>query len=127
MARVAACLIGSGVGKSGSPTPKEMTGWPCALSALVRASSAIVADAAMPSARLLGLNPRAAGEPISGRRARRAFRARLACQLLLLRSSSGRAAHDRSATLPRYAHAVDRPRPATRAGTRPPRRPHVES
>ena len=37
----------SGVGKSGSPAPKPMTGSPAAFSALALASTASVADAAM--------------------------------------------------------------------------------
>src|SRR6516162_9162805 len=40
-------MIGSGVGKSGSPAPKPITGLPAALSALALASTASVADSVM--------------------------------------------------------------------------------
>src|SRR6478672_7974968 len=48
---MAALTIGSGVGKSGSPAPKPMTGRPAAFSALALASTASVADSAIPPMR----------------------------------------------------------------------------
>ena len=48
---MAAWTMGSGVGKSGSPAPKPMTGSPAALSALALASTARVADSAMAATR----------------------------------------------------------------------------
>src|SRR4051794_40141490 len=45
---IAAATIGSGVEKSGSPAPKPITGRPAALSALAFASTASVADSAIP-------------------------------------------------------------------------------
>ena len=50
---VAASLMGSGVGKSGSPTPNEMIGCPAALSVFARASNAMDADAEILAARVL--------------------------------------------------------------------------
>jgi hypothetical protein len=41
----------AGVGKSGSPAPKPMTGSPAALSALALASTASVADSVIPATR----------------------------------------------------------------------------
>src|SRR5262245_38171841 len=48
---MAASTISGGVGKSGSPAPKPMTGRPAAFSALAFASTASVADSAMPPIR----------------------------------------------------------------------------
>ncbi|OQC72454.1 MAG: hypothetical protein BWX45_00909 [Deltaproteobacteria bacterium ADurb.Bin002] len=44
MARMAACLMWSGVSKSGSPAPKPMTSLPCARRALALAVMARVSD-----------------------------------------------------------------------------------
>ena len=46
-ASTAASTMWAGVGKSGSPAPKPITGSPAALSALALASTASVADSAM--------------------------------------------------------------------------------
>src|SRR3954462_12336439 len=50
-AATAASTMYAGVGKSGSPAPKPITGRPAALSALALASTASVADSAMPPMR----------------------------------------------------------------------------
>ena len=50
-ASTAASTMWAGVGKSGSPAPKPMTGSPAALSALALASTASVADSAMAATR----------------------------------------------------------------------------
>ena len=52
-AATAASTMWAGVGKSGSPAPKPMTGSPAALSALALASTASVADSAMAATRWL--------------------------------------------------------------------------
>ena len=51
-AAIAASTMGAGVGKSGSPAPKPMTGRPAALRALALESTARVADGAMAPRRL---------------------------------------------------------------------------
>ena len=50
-AAAAASTMWAGVGKSGSPAPKPMTGSPAALRALALASTASVADGAMAAMR----------------------------------------------------------------------------
>ena len=50
-ASTAASTMWAGVGKSGSPAPKPMTGSPAALSAFALASTARVADSAMAAMR----------------------------------------------------------------------------
>ncbi len=50
-ASMAASTMWGGVGKSGSPAPKPITGSPAALSALALASTASVADSAMAAIR----------------------------------------------------------------------------
>src|SRR6478735_8897072 len=49
---MAACTMASGVGKSGSPAPKPMTGSPAALRALALASTASVAEGVMAATRV---------------------------------------------------------------------------
>jgi len=57
-ASMAACLMKSGVSKSGSPAPNPTTSMPCAFISLARVVTAIVADGGTACARLLTFIPR---------------------------------------------------------------------
>src|SRR5881275_610975 len=65
-AAAAASTMWSGVGKSGSPAPKPMTGAPAALSAFALASTAKVADSAMAATRRDDRPDRGSGELDNG-------------------------------------------------------------
>src|SRR5438067_2248731 len=63
MARLAASLTGDGVGKSGSPAPKDTTLIPARCISLALASTAMVAEGAMRRARSASFTAQPPGGP----------------------------------------------------------------